>query len=161
MKWQRSSRRCEGLAGRAVSVLVLDANILIRAVLGQRVRSLVIRYDGTVQFLVPESAVAEAREHLPRILIQRRIRVEAGLEVLNSLSAILDAISTDSISGFEVAARQRLAQRDPDDWPVLATALAFRSGVWTEDSDFFGTGVATWTTANVELFLKNVEYPEK
>src|SRR5579863_2492578 len=119
MKWQRSSRRCEGLAGRAVSVLVLDANILIRAVLGQRLRSLLIQYGGTVQFLVPESAVAEAREHLPRILAQRNIAVDAGLKVLDSLGAILDVIPMESISGFETAARQRLAQRDPDDWPVL------------------------------------------
>jgi len=24
---------------------------------------------------------------------------------------------------------------------------------WTEDRDFFGSGVATWTTVNVELYL--------
>jgi PIN domain len=26
--------------------------------------------------------------------------------------------------------------------------------VWTEDADFFGTGVAVWTTNSVEIFLK-------
>jgi hypothetical protein len=25
--------------------------------------------------------------------------------------------------------------------------------VWTEDADFFGTGIATWTTDRVELYL--------
>jgi hypothetical protein len=25
--------------------------------------------------------------------------------------------------------------------------------VWTEDSDFFGAGVATWTSDRVELYL--------
>ncbi|HSV44587.1 MAG TPA: PIN domain-containing protein [Ramlibacter sp.] len=25
--------------------------------------------------------------------------------------------------------------------------------VWTEDTDFFGTGVATWTTSRVKLYL--------
>jgi len=25
--------------------------------------------------------------------------------------------------------------------------------VWTEDADFFGTGVATWTSDRVELYL--------
>jgi len=25
--------------------------------------------------------------------------------------------------------------------------------VWTEDADFFGTGVATWTTSRVRLYL--------
>ncbi|WP_455227346.1 PIN domain-containing protein [Lautropia mirabilis] len=27
--------------------------------------------------------------------------------------------------------------------------------IWTEDQDFFGTGVPTWTTDRVELYLKN------
>ncbi len=25
--------------------------------------------------------------------------------------------------------------------------------IWTEDSDFFGTGVATWTTDRIHLFV--------
>jgi NAD(P)-dependent dehydrogenase (short-subunit alcohol dehydrogenase family) len=27
--------------------------------------------------------------------------------------------------------------------------------VWTEDADFFGTGVATWTSDRVEIYLVN------
>jgi hypothetical protein len=38
--------------------------------------------------------------------------------------------------------------------PILATALALASPVWTEDADFFGTGVAVWTTNRIELFLE-------
>ncbi len=43
--------------------------------------------------------------------------------------------------------------RDADDWPVLACAMAMGCPVWTEDADFFGTGVATWTSDRVELYL--------
>ncbi|MBI4874020.1 MAG: hypothetical protein HY822_05230, partial [Acidobacteria bacterium] len=25
--------------------------------------------------------------------------------------------------------------------------------IWTEDTDFFGCGVATWTSSRVEMFL--------
>ena len=46
------------------------------------------------------------------------------------------------------------AVRDEDDWPVLATALGLACAVWTEDSDFFGTGIAVWTTSRVEIFLQ-------
>ncbi|MCC6367466.1 MAG: nucleotide-binding protein, partial [Bryobacterales bacterium] len=42
---------------------------------------------------------------------------------------------------------------DEDDWPVLAAALALCCPIWTEDTDFFGCGVATWTTDRVELYL--------
>jgi hypothetical protein len=39
------------------------------------------------------------------------------------------------------------------DWPILATALALQYPIWTEDMDFFGCGVATWTTDRVDLYL--------
>jgi hypothetical protein len=33
-------------------------------------------------------------------------------------------------------------------------ALLLDFPIWTEDQDFFGSGVATWTTDRVELFLR-------
>ena len=76
--------------------LVVDANILVRAVLGKRVRDVIAANAGNV-----------------------------------------------------------LATRDPDDWPVLASALALGCRpIWTEDTDFFGCGVATWTTDRVQMFLR-------
>jgi len=43
--------------------LVLDANILIRAVLGQRVRRILEAHADNVSFFIPEIAYAEAEEH--------------------------------------------------------------------------------------------------
>ena len=34
-------------------------------------------------------------------------------------------------------------------WPALLLSCP----IWTEDRDFFGTGVATWTTGLVELYF--------
>ncbi|HEY3851192.1 MAG TPA: PIN domain-containing protein [Steroidobacteraceae bacterium] len=45
----------------AAKRLILDANILARAVLGVRVRSLIGRYAADVAFFVPENASAEAQ----------------------------------------------------------------------------------------------------
>ncbi len=136
-------------------MLVLDANILIRAVLGRRVLSLLLRYGATVQFFAPESAFEEAREHLPEILARRGVSAAEGLEFLSSLSRIVQPISADTYNVFEQVARQRLAGRDLEDWPVLAAALALNCPIWTEDTDFFGAGLATWTTDRVELFLQS------
>ena len=47
----------------------------------------------------------------------------------------------------------RISERDPEGWPALACALMLRCPMWTEDADFFGTGVATWTTSRVKLYL--------
>jgi hypothetical protein len=37
---------------------------------------------------------------------------------------------------------------------VLATALAPACAIWTEDADFFGAGVAVWTTNRIEIFFR-------
>ena len=62
-------------------------------------------------------------------------------------------MGTDIYGEFETKARERLAGRDPEDWPILASALALGCAIWTEDTDFFGCGVATWTSDRVLMFL--------
>lgn len=131
--------------------LILDANILARAVLGVRVRALIERYAADVAFFVPESAIAETREHLPAILQKRRLPADQALEVLEHLRAFLQELPLGFYADQEAQARSRLA--DPEDWPVLACALILECPIWTEDRDFFGTGVATWTSERVEIFL--------
>jgi predicted nucleic acid-binding protein len=42
---------------------------------------------------------------------------------------------------FEKTARDRITRRDPDDWPVVAVAMLLDLPIWTEDQDFFGTGM--------------------
>jgi predicted nucleic acid-binding protein len=59
-------------------VVVLDANILIRAVLGRRVREILQTHFTRVRFFAPDTAIAETREHLPEILEKRGIHPEAA-----------------------------------------------------------------------------------
>ena len=49
--------------------LVLDANILIRGVLGQRVRRVLELHADNVSFFVPEAAYTEAQEHLDALVV--------------------------------------------------------------------------------------------
>ena len=55
----------------ARKVLVLDANILIRAVLGRRIRRILEAHVDDVSLFVPETAYAEAEEHLAALVITR------------------------------------------------------------------------------------------
>lgn len=135
-------------------MVVLDANILIRAVLGRRVREILETHLANVRFFAPDTAFAEAREHLPEILLRRGIKPDFVIAVLDELLGLIGRVDADIYGPFETRARQRLQTRDEDDWPVLATALALECPIWTEDADFFGTGVATWTTDRVELLLR-------
>jgi predicted nucleic acid-binding protein len=134
-------------------MVVLDANILIRAVLGRRVREILEAHFTRTKFFAPDTAIAEAREHLPEILLKRGINPESAMTVLDELLELIACIDGEVYGRFEKAARQRLKKRDEEDWPVLATALALECPIWTEDADFFGAGVATWTTDRVELLL--------
>ncbi len=42
-----------------------------------------------------------------------------------------------------------------DDWPLIALSMTLDCSIWTEDQDFFGTGVATWRTRYVEIYLSD------
>ena len=133
--------------------IVLDANILIRAVLGRRVRELIVDSADVVQFFAPDVAYADARKYLPSLLEKRDIKSEPAMAVLDALEAIVRPLELGVYEGLKTQALQRIAIRDADDWPVLACAMTIGCPVWTEDADFFGTGVATWTSDRVELYL--------
>jgi predicted nucleic acid-binding protein len=135
--------------------LVLDANILVRAVLGTKARQLIERYAAEVQLFAPDTAFAEADEHLPPLFAKKGLSAEPSMAVLERLSSLVQELPQSFYLEWESAAQAVIAKRDPDDWPVLACALALDCPIWTEDRDFFGVGVATWTSNRVELFLSN------
>jgi predicted nucleic acid-binding protein len=140
------------MPGKALTV---DANILVRGVLGKRVRGVIEAYAGQVSFFVPEAAYFEAEEHLTALVIKRGGDPGKALAFLRSLALVVELIGSEVYAEFEAEARQRLGQRDPEDWPILASALAIGCPIWTEDTDFFGCGVPTWTSSRVEMFLRN------
>jgi len=111
-------------------------------------------YAGQASFFVPEVAYAEAEEHLPALVVKRGGNPGKALALLRSLGRLVELIGSEVYGEFEGEARERMGQRDPEDWPVLAAALAIGCPIWTEDTDFFGCGVATWTSSRVEMFLR-------
>ena len=133
--------------------IVLDANILIRAVLGRRVRELILKHSATVKFFAPDAAYMDARKYLPSLLEKRGVDSTVAMRVLDSLESVVQLLDLELYVGLQQQALLRIAARDADDWPVLACAMAIGCPVWTEDADFFGTGVATWTTDRVELYF--------
>lgn len=135
-------------------MIVLDANILIRGVLGRRVRELIDTYAAQgVRFFAPDVAFADAEKYLPPLL-KKRGKPHDLSGPLGYLRQIIESVTPEIYAPFETEARLRLRGRDEDDWPVLATALGLACGVWTEDADFFGTGIAVWTTNRIEIFLR-------
>ncbi len=136
-------------------MIVLDANILIRAVLGKRVRQLLETYAiHGIRFYAPDVAYTDAEKYLPALLAKRGKSNSDISATIAYLQSLIEPIGEEAYGLFEEEARQRLRDRDEEDWPVLAAALSLSCAIWTEDTDFFGTGVAIWTSDRVEIFLK-------
>lgn len=133
--------------------LVLDANILIRAVFGRRVREILERFEDRAPFFSPDVCFEDARRYIPDLCKRKRLIATVPLKVLDHVSRLVLPVGLDLYSEWEQEARQRIGHRDPNDWPVVAVSLLLNLPVWTEDQDFFGAGVATWTTRTVELYF--------
>jgi predicted nucleic acid-binding protein len=134
--------------------LVIDANILIRAVLGSRVRGLIEHYCNSVAFYIAEANVNEAEFYLSTELAAKRgLSEEVWRQVFEGVLNTVQIIADDVLIEVGTEAKARIASRDVNDWPTIAAALLLDCPVWTEDKDFLGAGVATWTTATVEIYL--------
>jgi predicted nucleic acid-binding protein len=75
--------------------LVLDANILLRAVFGVRVRSLLESYEESVTFYTPDVCFNDARKYIPAVSAKRRLDSAAGLLVLDRLARLIEVIDQD------------------------------------------------------------------
>jgi predicted nucleic acid-binding protein len=133
--------------------LVLDANILIRVCLGVRVRNLIADYDDRVDFFVAEANGAEAAHYIADLAREKNLDEAVCTEALLSLMQVVQMVEDIVLESAREEALARI--RDADDWPALALGLQLECAIWTEDQDFFGTGVATWTSSTVERYLSS------
>lgn len=119
-----------------------------------------------MELFLPERMWDETKVEVPR-----RVRAFARRRALESTVAdrltasCIEAVEANVVvleeavySAIEEEARSR-SLRDPDDWPVVASALALRAGIWTNDNDFLGTGVPTWTTETLSSWLARHQEP--
>ncbi|MBX7159398.1 MAG: nucleotide-binding protein, PIN domain-containing protein [Acidimicrobiia bacterium] len=138
--------------------LVVDTSVPVGELLRQSDRDRL--GDDRLELFLPAHMWDGVRVELPRRIaafVRRRGLAAAIGEELSQLC--IDAIETNVVvldeaiySALEDEARAR-SLRDPADWPVVATALALSADIWTNDNDFLGTGVGTWTTETLRAWL--------
>jgi predicted nucleic acid-binding protein len=120
--WRSSSRPAVRKRLPVAEMIVLDANILIRAVLGKRVRQLLETYTTRrIRFYAPEIAYADAAKYLPALLIKRgksETDVPAALAYLQSLiepisreATVCSRPTPGSVSEVETRMTDRCWQR--------------------------------------------------
>jgi predicted nucleic acid-binding protein len=133
--------------------LVLDDGILLSAVVSPGpVLPLLMKYENTVRFCTPDVCFLNVRNYLAQRLGRQGLNPSEAFETLNGLERIIEPIDVDLYETSGPPARARLA--DPRHWPVIAVSLLFDYPIWTNNEDFFGTGVAAWKTDKVELYLQ-------
>ena len=133
-------------------LLVLDASIILRAVLGTRVRTLIERYAIEVAMCTPAICVSEVQAYLASL---RGPDEEAAANLIRALLDLVSPMSEGLYLEFEEAAKARCGLRAEQDWPVVALALALNADIWTESAELVETGLAVWTTETVEVFLND------
>lgn len=141
--------------------LVVDTSVLVGELLRQKGRARL--GDDRIELFLPEQMWNETRVELPRRIqafVRRRgldgtVGAELSRLCVEAVSANMVILDVAIYSAVEDEARAR-SLRDPDDWPVVACALALSAGVWTNDNDFLGTGVPTWTTESLQGWLDRV-----
>ena len=117
-------------------------------------RQILEKYEDKARFYTPDICFEDARRYIPVISNERGLDVDLGLSVLEQIGSIVEEVDRSLYEEYQSAAGERIAPRDPDDWPVVATALLLDLPIWTEDQDFFGSGVAIWTSDRIELYLQ-------
>jgi len=111
-------------------------------------------YEDVAGFCSPDACFREAQEYVPDLAKRRAVDSSVALTVLQEVSRIVVSVDRSLYEDYEKLARERIERRDPDDWPVVAVALMLDIPVWTEDQDFFGCGIPTWTTDRVSLYFQ-------
>ncbi len=92
--------------------LIIDANILIRAVLGRRVRDLIERYCHSVAFYVAEANAEEAEFYLSKELAAKRgLDEEVWRPVFEGVMKAVQLIADDVLTEIEDQAKARIASR--------------------------------------------------
>jgi predicted nucleic acid-binding protein len=138
--------------------LVVDASVLVGELLRARGRERL--GDDRLDVYLPEQTWGEVQHELPRRIAafgRRHSIGSAGTDelvrpCLDAIAANVAVIDGAVLAPLEEESRSRVLS-DPDGWPLVAAALVLAAGIWTLDQDLFGTGVATWTTESLEVWL--------
>ncbi len=97
----------------------------------------------------------EVAEHLPA-LAERR-----GLDpalLLAALSVIPVAWQPpQAYESHRKQALQRMAGRDPDDWPTVALALVRSLPIWSQDKDMEAAELTVYTTGELLGAIRNAD----
>lgn len=112
--------------------VVVDANILISALLGGKSRF--ILFDPKFEFLTTEATIKEVKKYIPLISEKSGVpekEIKEGVSLLP-----VQIFSRDYYKKCLEEAERLIGEIDPDDADILALYLKEKTFLWSEDKDF-------------------------
>lgn len=139
--------------------LVMDVSVLIGELLRAAGRDRL--GDARLELFLPERVWSDVQREWPRRIAafahRRDIPQSAAVELVRlclvAVEANVTIVDEAVYAPLEDEARSR-SLRDPNHWPLVACALSLSAGIWTVDNDLLGTGVATWMTQSLRVWLQ-------
>jgi predicted nucleic acid-binding protein len=135
----------------------VDAAILVSALIGKGFGALVTAGRSLI-LVTTDRAVEETRR---RVMLG--LRRPDLIEILDDLVLTLEVVKVANMSSLIKPAERYLKDAAPSrngtvtDAHILALAWELDADIWSHDRDFTGTGVATWSTANLMWALAEAD----
>ena len=115
---------------RPIEKIVIDANALLSIVIGGKAAHRIMTHPKAPELCVTRQALAEVEEYIPALATRKKLNAE----LLWSIWRLLPVEALES--PHSGPAWNQTHQRDPDDVPTLALALAHGWPIWSQDKDF-------------------------
>lgn len=128
-----------------IDAVVADANVLLAAVVGKAALRVITEHGVVVH--VADFNAAEVEEYLPHLSAKYDLS-EDLVQLQWRLPPVIRHGEPEYAERLP-AARERLADRDPEDAHALALAWALGLPLWSNDRDFEGQPVERYTTAGL------------
>ncbi len=97
--------------------------------------------------IAADAVAQEIARHIPRLASKRDfdpVLLFAALQVMP-----IEWKAGSEYEDHREEAEQRIADRDPDDWPTVALALKLYLPVWTQDKDHTDARIEVFTTGDL------------
>ncbi|WP_230534192.1 PIN domain-containing protein [Microvirga roseola] len=135
---------------RAVpAALVVDANILVAAVLGSTTGTHLDLISGRRSLITSEAAFEEAYRVIGHVRPNDLSVLESLLDLVTIIAG--EDVADEDTATAEMALRDAPASRNGSvtDAHLLALAWTLDADLWSHDRDFAGTGWPSWSTSNL------------
>lgn len=116
--------------------VVLDANIVISAILGSKVTNEIITSEKYTLF-APRMIFSEIIKYKDEICEKASLNEKEFYETLNALTAFIRLVDYTKYQDYIEEAKNAIGHRDIKDVDYIACALALNANfIWTNDKDF-------------------------